>query len=122
MATRSATEIMRKRFGDSPERRQAVSEEKARICIACLIHNARKKAGLSQKELADRIGTTQSAVSRLESTEYEGHSLTILERVAEALDLKLEIGFRPKSEQPSSKRKTPAKALHWAGRKSGAGA
>lgn len=119
MPTGSATEIMRRRFGDSPERRKAIAEERARINTACLIYEARKKAGLSQKELADKIGSTQSAISRLENTDYEGHTLTILERVAEALDLELEIGFKPKS-RPSTRpgcKVRPFKAFYRVGRR-----
>ena len=45
----------------------------------------RKKAGLSQKELARRVGTSQQQISRLESPSYKGHSVSMLRRVAEAL-------------------------------------
>ncbi len=45
----------------------------------------RKASGMSQKELAQRVGTTQQQISRLESPIYEGHSLSMLRRVAEAL-------------------------------------
>ena len=38
-------------------------------------------AGLSQKELAALIGTTQSVISRLEDSDYGGRSLTMLERI-----------------------------------------
>ena len=44
--------------------------------------NARTEAGLSQKELAEMIGTTQSVISRLEDADYEGHSLSMLSRIA----------------------------------------
>lgn len=45
----------------------------------------RKRSGLSQKELARKVGTSQQQISRLESTSYEGHSLSMLRRVAEIL-------------------------------------
>lgn len=53
--------------------------------IALELAALRKKAGLSQQELAKRVGTTQQQISRLESPSYEGHSLSMLRRVAEAL-------------------------------------
>jgi len=53
--------------------------------IAVQLAALRKEAGLSQKELAQRAGTTQQQISRLESPSYEGHSFSILRRVAEAL-------------------------------------
>jgi transcriptional regulator with XRE-family HTH domain len=45
----------------------------------------RKDAGLSQKDLAGRVGTSQQQISRLESPGYEGHSLSMIRRVAEVL-------------------------------------
>ena len=45
----------------------------------------RKEAGLSQKELARRVGTSQQQISRLESPSYEGHSLSMLRRIASVL-------------------------------------
>jgi len=53
--------------------------------IAVQLAALRKEAGLSQKELAQRAGMTQQQISRLESPSYEGHSLSMLRRVAEAL-------------------------------------
>ncbi len=53
--------------------------------IALELAALRKESGLSQRELAKRVGTTQQQISRLESPSYEGHSLSMLRRVAEAL-------------------------------------
>jgi transcriptional regulator with XRE-family HTH domain len=50
--------------------------------IALKLAALRKESGLSQKELAKRVGTTQQQISRLESPSYEGHSLSMLRRVA----------------------------------------
>lgn len=54
-----------------------------------LIRVLRKEAGLTQGELAGRVGTTQSVISRLESDEYEGHSLSMLYRIGVALDRRI---------------------------------
>jgi len=59
--------------------------------IAVQLAALRKEAGLSQKELAQRAGTTQQQISRLESPSYEGHSISMLRRVAEALGATLHI-------------------------------
>ena len=48
---------------------------------------------LTQKELADKIGTRQSAISRLENDDYNP-SVEFLDKVAKALDKKLEIRFK----------------------------
>jgi transcriptional regulator with XRE-family HTH domain len=63
--------------------------------IALQIAAAREKAGLSQRELAERVGTTQQQISRLESPNYEGHSLSMLRRVAQALDARVRFSFEP---------------------------
>ena len=53
--------------------------------LAIQLAALRKESGLSQKELAKRVGTSQQQISRLESPSYEGHSLSMIRRVAEAL-------------------------------------
>jgi transcriptional regulator with XRE-family HTH domain len=54
-------------------------------CVALQLAALRKESGLSQKELAKRVGTSQQQISRLESPSYEGHSLSMVRRVVEAL-------------------------------------
>jgi predicted transcriptional regulator len=49
----------------------------------------RTEAGLTQERLAELVGTTQSVISRLEDSDYDGHSLSMLSRIAEALQKKL---------------------------------
>ena len=53
--------------------------------VALKLAVLRKEAGLSQKELALKVGTSQQQISRLESPSYEGHSLSMLRRIAEVL-------------------------------------
>ncbi len=103
--TTSAVEILKKRFGDSPERRVEITEEKAKFSAACIIHEARKRSGLTQKELAARINTKQSVISRLENADYDGHTLVMLKKVADALDMNLEISFEPKKKAVSKTRR-----------------
>jgi transcriptional regulator with XRE-family HTH domain len=50
-----------------------------------LLDDARTGAGLTQRELAERIGTKQSVVGRMEDADYEGHSLSMLKRIADAV-------------------------------------
>jgi DNA-binding XRE family transcriptional regulator len=63
--------------------------------VARKIFELRTKAGLTQKELADRVGTSKSAICRLEDADYEGHSVRMLRRIAEALDRRVEIRLLP---------------------------
>jgi len=66
--------------------------------VALQITALRKKAGLSQKELARLLKTSQQQISRLESSGYEGHSLRMLRRVAEALHARVRVVFEPFSD------------------------
>lgn len=67
--------------------------------VAFQIAALRKKAGLSQKELAKLLKTSQQQISRLESTGYEGHSLSMLRRVAEALHARVRVVFEPDADE-----------------------
>ncbi len=60
-----------------------------------MIIKKRIERGLSQKDLAKKIGTKQSAISRLESGTYNP-SLSFLQKVSEALDAKLKISLAGK--------------------------
>jgi ribosome-binding protein aMBF1 (putative translation factor) len=79
----------------NPGREQRVEEESIRLDIAQALYRLRSEAGLTQAQLAERIGTTQSAIARLEDTDYEGHSLAVLRRVARALGKRLVLSFEP---------------------------
>ena len=71
---------------DQPERKASIQKERINAQVAQLIYNLRQEAGLSQKQLAEKIGTTQSVISRLEDSDYEGHSLSMLERITSVLN------------------------------------
>ncbi len=70
-----------------------VERERANMEIARQICDLREKAGLSQRALAKLVGTTASVICRLEDADYEGHSLAMLNRVAAALDRRVEVRF-----------------------------
>ena len=63
--------------------------------VALQLASLREQAGLSQSELARRLKTTQQQVSRLESPSYEGHSLSMLRRVAAALHARVRVVLEP---------------------------
>ena len=90
-----AVEIMRMRFGDDPETRRYMEDYRLNTHIAQLIHDARNDAELTQKQLAELVGTKQQVIARLEDADYQGHSLSMLRRLGEALKLNLEIRFVP---------------------------
>jgi len=78
-----------------PRREQEFEEEVINAEIARKIYELRTKTALTQQELAARVGTSKSAICRLEDADYEGHSLSMLKRIAEALDKRVEIRFVP---------------------------
>jgi transcriptional regulator with XRE-family HTH domain len=63
--------------------------------VALQLAALRQQAGLSQKELARRLKTSQQHISRLESPGYEGHSLANLRRVAGVLKARVRVVFEP---------------------------
>ena len=56
----------------------------------------REQAGLTQKELARKLKTSQQQVSRFESPSYEGHSLAMLRRAAKALNARVRVAIEAK--------------------------
>lgn len=95
--TKRAVEIVDAMIGGDEELRSQVEEETVNSRVASLIHEARTRAGLTQQQLAELIGTKQPVVARLENADYEGHSLSMLVRIAEALDNRVEIRFVPRT-------------------------
>ncbi len=63
--------------------------------VALQIAALRQQAGLTQKELARRLKTSQQQISRLESPGYAGHSLATLRRVADALSARVHVVLEP---------------------------
>src|ERR1035441_7551319 len=70
-------------IGNDAKRIQEYEEEVLNAEIARKVHDLRTKAGISQRELAKRVGTSASAICRLEASDYEGHSLYLLKRRSE---------------------------------------
>ncbi len=99
--TSDAVEILYKRlFEGKPEMETLLVEEETRMDIAQQIYRLRTDAGLTEKELAEKIRTTASVICRLENADYEGHSLSMLRRIATALNQRVKIFFVPQSGVP----------------------
>jgi transcriptional regulator with XRE-family HTH domain len=76
--------------------------------VAVQLAALRKRVGLSQKDLAQRLNTSQQQISRIESLGYEGHSLSMLRRVAAALDAHVKVTLEPNRTVPALREKTAA--------------
>ncbi len=94
-----AVEVLRRRFleGD-PQMEASVRQERDNLDVAQQIHDLRTAAGLSQKQLAEKVGTTTSVICRLEDADDGGHSLNMLRRVAAALGSRVEVRIVATSE------------------------
>ena len=93
--TNDGMEIIKQRFGIGPSTDENVQAFAEDVRIAQMINDARQAAGLTQKELADAIGTTENVISELEDADYEGESLSMLRRIADALHMKLRVDLVP---------------------------
>ncbi|MCJ7589649.1 MAG: helix-turn-helix transcriptional regulator [Candidatus Aminicenantes bacterium] len=76
-----------------PEFKTHYQEERQALKLAMKIAKLREKKGLSQQQMAKLMGTSQQAISRIESGEYEGFTLKTLEKIAEATGTKVKIEF-----------------------------
>ena len=95
-STSDAVEILRRRvYEGKPARLKNLEEARANEEIARKIHELRAAAALTQTQLARLIGATASVICRLEDTDYEGHSLAIVRRIAGAVNQRVEIRFTP---------------------------
>jgi ribosome-binding protein aMBF1 (putative translation factor) len=84
-------EIVEQRARRSATYRKTFARTLQQIDLALLVREMREDAGLTQAELAKKVGTTQSVMARLEDAEYSGHSLAMLERVAAACGVALKL-------------------------------
>ena len=91
MANRSRWEDIKKERGEpSAEARAGVEQD---LALGQLIYDLRIEVGLSQRELAERMGTTQSVISRLEEGGGARNRIDTLARVATALGRHLVLSF-----------------------------
>ncbi len=94
--TSDGLEILYDRYiAGRPEQEAAVESARLSSRIAQEIYDLRTAAGLTQRQLASKVGTSHSVISRLEASDYEGHSLRLLQRICTALDRRLDIRFLP---------------------------
>ena len=80
-------------IGSDPVNIALFEEAKSNAEVARAIYQMRKRAGLTQGDLAARVGTATSVISRLEDADYEGHSLSMLTRIAAALGRRVRLEF-----------------------------
>ena len=103
--TTDAVAILHRRYVEGRSGQEAALDEaRLNTAIAQGIYDLRTAAGLTQKQLAQLVGTTHSVISRLEDADYSGHSLKMLQRISAALHYRLQVRFVP----IAARRKIPA--------------
>lgn len=85
--------LQREFIGDDPDTLGELEQEGVNADIAQMIYDMRKDASLTQTQLAEKVGTARSVISRLEDADYEGHSLSMLRRIAGALNKRVELSL-----------------------------
>jgi len=106
-ATHAAS--MEKRAHKSAAYRAALEEQQPYEQFARLVIRKRMQLGLTQEELAKRMGTSHSVISRLESGQHR-FSFATMRKLAKALDTHLVYGFQDEAPGPKSRR-TPRREL-----------
>lgn len=104
-----ALQFMYDRYvGSDPKRQARFEAALVDAEVARQIYDLRTQSGLTQKQLAVLVGTSTSAISRLEDADYDGHSLGMLRRIASALDRRVEVRFVPlrRASLPGTHRKS----------------
>jgi DNA-binding XRE family transcriptional regulator len=92
--TTDAVETIHRRYYEGrPKRTAQLAESEANDTVARKIYELRRRAGLTQGQLAKLVGTTSSVISRLEDADYQSHSLAMLRRIAGAMNQRVELHF-----------------------------
>lgn len=108
--TTDAIDILDRRYyAGRPDRQAALEQARLHARIAQEIYAQRTKLGLTQTQLAQRVGTSVSAISRLEDADYDGHSLNVAVRVMVALGLRLDLRVLPLKRANARSREAPAR-------------
>ncbi len=102
-SAKNIADAIRRKLSQHPELAEAVENARLAFSVSEEVFRIRTELGLTQKELAARIGTQQSVIARLEDADYEGHSLKLLRRIAEATGKRLEVRFVDGLSQASTR-------------------
>ena len=103
-----ALAVIAKVFGAEPGWAKGVADAEGAAEIAEEVYALRERHGLTQLGLATLIGSSQSAVARMEDATYRGHSIAVLRRMAEAVGEQVSFKFiaaAPPPKQAAGPRK-----------------
>lgn len=92
-STRNFGDVLRRQLAEDPDLAERVLEEWFNSNIAQIVYDARGETGLTQQQLADRCGVDVTIISDIEDADYDGHTLSLLNRIAEALGRVVRVEF-----------------------------
>ncbi len=98
--TTDAVEILHHLYiKNDPERLASLEAEELKSQIAQQVYDLREAAGITQEQLAEKVGTTAKVINDLEMTDYEDseiiNAFAILRRIAKALNKQVELRIVP---------------------------
>lgn len=105
--TTDGLKILDALFFRTPRMRRLLAEEHQRVTLGDLIRDLREKAGLTQAQLARKVGTSQSAIARIEDANYTGSKLATIAKIAAALGHQVEVNLVKAKGAPRRGRETP---------------
>ena len=97
-------------FNGRPEMQARLREAEERLLLAERLRELRELQGMTQQEVADRMGTKRSVVARLEQAGYEKHTVSTLRKFSSALGYTVRVDFVPVATRASAKKSTAAAA------------
>jgi len=92
---RDALDIILAKFPLTDEDLTQLAEIERTARIGQLLFDAREAAGLTRGALARRVGVRASVIEDVEENDYQGDALDILERAANALNLRIDLMLVP---------------------------
>jgi ribosome-binding protein aMBF1 (putative translation factor) len=110
--TKNFADVIRAKLAADPTLGEAVERELLNAEIAAQVREARERASLTQKQLAQRVGTQQPVISRIEDADYDGHSLNLLKRIARVLNVRLHVKFE-RAQCTNGVRASETYQLNW---------
>jgi predicted transcriptional regulator len=99
----NANRILDRIHGKDALIREAIEAQKLNTMVAEMILAAREKAGLTQSQLAKLVGTTQSVIAKLEDADHDGQCLSMLRRIATALNCRVVIRLVATSQRTATR-------------------
>lgn len=95
-STKNFADVLKKKLAKDPGLADRVELECEHSHLATLIYEKRKEKGLTQAQLGDLVGTSQTVIARLEAADYDGHSFSMVRRIAKALDCFVRVEMYPR--------------------------